>query len=231
MLQRRTSCRPRPTCIAFLHHSRRVHRQRHDACCRGSATCGARNRDQGGPVEPGRSAQGGRLRGDRNNERVIEKPQGSRRTDEPLAGPPANEVTLQFLRACTGLIVGFQALFLVAHAWLLGPNFTRELLALHLFNVAGGCLGFLATYSRFIHRHWRRVAMAVAGAVVIGAALIAAVAHEREILTYELTLFLTGTGAFLPWEPGWQLVFNVVALAAYAPVAGMRGDPAVIVGW
>jgi len=168
---------------------------------------------------------------DRNNERVIEKPQGSRRTDEPLAGPPANEVTLQFLRACTGLIVGFQALFLVAHAWLLGPNFTRELLALHLFNVAGGCLGFLATYSRFIHRHWRRVAMAVAGAVVIGAALIAAVAHEREILTYELTLFLTGTGAFLPWEPVWQLVFNVVALAAYAPVAGMRGDPAVIVGW
>ena len=142
------------------------------------------------------------------------------------------QVAIQFLRAGTLLIVVFQGLFFAMHARLLGASFTRYLFVFHLLSVACGCVGFLITYSALVRRHWRPIAFCVSSTTVICATLITSVTGEHDFLTYEMVLVLTGTGAFLPWEPAWQWAFTVVALVAYAPVAGIRvADLPVAVGW
>ncbi len=142
------------------------------------------------------------------------------------------EVVVQFLRDGTLLIVVFQGLFFAMNARLLGASFTRYLFVLHLISVGCGCAGFLATYSSLVRRHWRPIAFCVCCAVVICASLITSAAGERDFLTYEMVLLLTGTGAFLPWEPVWQWAFTIVTLGAYAPAAGLHvTDLPVAVGW
>jgi len=142
------------------------------------------------------------------------------------------EVAIQFMRAGALLIVVFQGLFFAMHARLLGASFTRYLFLFHLISVGSGCAGFLATYSSLVRRHWRLLAFCMSSAVVICASLVTSAAHERDFLTYEMVLFLTGTGAFLPWEPAWQWGFTAVTLGAYAPAAGLNlSDLPAVVGW
>ncbi len=142
------------------------------------------------------------------------------------------EIAIRFLRAGTLLIVCFQGLFLAMHAWLLGAGFTRYLLVLHLISVGCGAVGFLISYSAFVRRRWRLIGFCVSSVVVICASLITSAVGERDFLTYEMVLVLTGTGAFLPWEPGWQWAFTAVTLGAYAPAAGLHlTDLPVAVGW
>ena len=148
------------------------------------------------------------------------------------AEEPNAEVAIQFMRAGALLIVVFQGLFFAMHARLLGASFTRYLFLLHLISVGSGCAGFLATYSSLVRRHWRLLAFCMSSAVVICASLVTSAAHERDFLTYEMVLFLTGTGAFLPCEPAWQWGFTAVTLGAYAPAAGLNlSDLPAVVGW
>src|SRR5208282_848341 len=159
----------------------------------------------------------------------------------PIGGPGAQaqpaeesnvEVVIHFLRAGGLLIVVFQGLFFAMHARLLGASFTRYLFVLHLISVGCGVAGFLITYSALARRYWRSIAFCVISAVVICASLVTSATHERVFLTYEMVLFLTGTGAFLPWEPAWQWGFTAVTLGAYAPAAGLNlSDLPAVVGW
>ncbi len=164
---------------------------------------------------------------------LIERPPGPAPGAQAQPAEESNaEVAIRFLRAGTLLIVCFQGLFLTMHARLLGAGFTRYLLVLHLISVGCGGVGFLITYSAFARRHWRLIGFCVSSVVVICASLITSAAGERDFLTYEMVLVLTGTGAFLPWEPGWQWAFTAVTFSAYAPAAGLHlTDLPVAVGW
>src|ERR1700675_259738 len=109
------------------------------------------------PVLPSSGAADG-LPAGRERGEPIERPQGYRAAPAEESNV---EVAIQFLRAGTLLIVGFQGLFFAMHAWLLGARFTRYLFVFHLLSIACGGVGFLISYSGLARRHWRPIAFCV----------------------------------------------------------------------
>ncbi len=142
---------------------------------------------------------------------------------EPIPSPAyatnqelEDDRVIRMARAGALMIIAFQFAYL---EWDLSvwPILPAGLMVCHVGNIL---VGFVALGLTFLDRswpirHWRAMAFWTCAAVIAGMTRISQITGVSEPLFVACILFIVASGATIPWEPRWQVAFNLV------PVIGL----------
>ena len=130
-------------------------------------------------------------------------------------------VLLPMLRAGSLALVAFQIAYTVLDRVEYPLTFARTA-PLHIASVVVGLIALTITLSSRTTRNWRAFSILVYALIIAGAARIAVLNSDSDVLVALIVLFFFGGGALLPWSPRWQAALEAIgaiALLGYSRAA------------
>jgi len=128
------------------------------------------------------------------------------------------------LRATSLAITAFQIGYTVLDGVEYPQTFARTL-PLHIASITLGLVAVMATLSPWIMRNWRPVALAICASILAITAWIGAIDSDGDVLLASILLSFLGSGARVPWNPRWQVAFNVSGALALLGYSMHTADP------
>ncbi|MBF6560064.1 MAG: response regulator [Candidatus Binataceae bacterium] len=135
------------------------------------------------------------------------------------------EVALKLVRAAALIIIVFQLGYTLLDLHYHAVAMSWPMWALHGLNLAAGIVGLIIAYlpGRRVLANWAALAFAMCTTVIAGMVGLSLLTGAIIPMYISLSLFVVGSGALLPWGPGYQAAFSTLAIAGssiavlYAP--------------
>jgi PAS domain S-box-containing protein len=139
---------------------------------------------------------------------------------------------LRDLRACAGIVLVFQAIYLAADWSWTGKRY-EAILLLHIFNILSAAIFLKLTH---IRAYRDRIPQFVLGGWTLIFATTAALSIltlNRAPLTITLTITMVGVAALVPWDWRWQAGLAIAAVCSMAAVTLIQpeADPHLGYDW